>query len=36
MCRMLMTKAIGGMKGKYKPYQTIERTDFSNALVSDT
>ena len=31
-CRILMVKAIGGTKGKSKPYQTIERTDFSNAL----
>ena len=33
--RMLMVKAIGGRKGKSKPFQTIERTDFLNALVLD-
>ena len=35
MSRMFMVKAIGGTKGKSKPYKTKERTDFSNALVLD-
>ena len=34
-CRMLMVKAIGGTQGKSKPYATIERADFSNAIVFD-
>ena len=32
---MLMIKAIGGTQGKSKPYATIERADFSNAIVFD-
>ena len=32
---MLMVKAIGGTQGKSKPYVTIERADFSNAIVVD-
>ena len=27
-----MVKAIGGTQGKSKPYATIERADFSNAM----
>ena len=34
-CRMLIVKAIGGTQGKSKPYATIERADFSNAIVFD-
>ena len=34
-CRMLMVKAIGGTQEKSKPYVTIERADFSNAIVFD-
>ena len=34
-CCMLMVKAIGGTHGKSKPYATIERADFSNAIVFD-
>ena len=35
VCRALMVKAIGGTQGKSKPYATIERADFSNALDLD-
>ena len=35
MYRALMVKAIEVMQVRYKPYATIERTDFSNALVLD-
>ena len=35
VCRVLMVKAIGGTQGKSKPYATIERADFSNAIVFD-
>ena len=34
-CCMLMVKVIGGTQGKSKPYVTIERADFSNAIVFD-
>ena len=34
-CRMLMVKAIGGTQGKSKPYGTIERAYFLNAIVFD-
>ena len=32
---MLMVKAIGGTQEKSKTYATIERADFSNAIVFD-
>ena len=34
-CRALMVKAIEVMQLRYKPYATIDRTDFSNDLVVD-
>ena len=33
---MLMEKAIGVTQRKCKPYATIERADFSNAIVFDS
>ena len=35
VCRVLMVKVIERMQVGYKPYATIERTGFSNALVFD-
>ena len=35
VCPALMVKAIDVTQVRYKPYATIERSDFSNALVFD-
>ena len=35
MCDTLMIKVIKVMHVRNKPYATIERTDFSNALILD-
>ena len=35
VCHALMVKAIEAPQMKYKPYATIDCTDFSNALVFD-